>query len=130
VVPVVLIIIIIITIVTTPHTADMALKGNVAQFPQGKTKIDIVDVATDEVVKQHSVEGTIGRCASMHKNIAAIALRTPIPGVHVIDMKSGVTLFKFITPDGEEATVTLSKDALTLAVGSDEGLLRCLCCSS
>ncbi len=68
----------------------MELKGKVALFPCGKTMIDIVDIATGEVVRQHDVESTIGSSASVQRNIAAMAVDSPQPGIHVMDIKSGM----------------------------------------
>ncbi len=78
-----------------PHislTADMDLKGKVALFPEGNTKVDIVDIATCEVIQQHDVCGRLCGSASVQKNIAAIALSQPYDGVHVMDLLSGKLL--------------------------------------
>ncbi len=101
----------------------MELKGKVALFPCGKAMIDIVDIATGHVVRQHDVEGTIGYSASVQKNIAALAVSEPQDGVHVMDMMSRKVLCKFIFPNGNNARVALSKDTLTLAVGSSTGTM-------
>ncbi len=106
----------------------MDLKGKVAMFVGDKTEVDIVDIAASDVVQQYKVEGRIGRSVFVQKNIAAFAVYEPLHGVHVADMNSGVTFFKFVLPDGGYAKVALSKDALTLAVGTDKGLSRCLSC--
>jgi hypothetical protein len=100
----------------------MTLKGKVILFIQNETMVDIIDVATGQVVQQHVVEGTLGSSASLQKSIAAMALSAPQDCVHVMDIKSGKVMFKFILPDGENATVALSKDTFTLAVGTDTGI--------
>ncbi len=108
-----------------PHislTADMDLKGSVALFECDKTTVDIFDIATGKVVQQHEVEGTLYYGASVQRNVAAIAVSEPYHGVHLMDIMSGKVLCKFILPNGENATVTLSKDARTLAVGSSTGM--------
>jgi hypothetical protein len=105
------------------HTADMDLKGKVALFPEGKTTVDIVDIAIGKVVRQHKVEGTIGFSAYVQRNIAAITVFKPYHGVHVLDIKSGKVLCKFVLPMGYGARVTLSKDATALVVGSNSGFL-------
>ncbi len=51
-----------------------------------------------------------------------MAVCEPQHGVHVMEMKSGKLLCKFILPNGENARIALSKDSITLAVGSDNGL--------
>ncbi len=100
----------------------MDLKGKVALFPRGKATVVITDVATRKVVQQLEAQGTIGYSSSLQKNIAAIAVYKPHEGVHVIDIKSGKVLCKFILPYGEKARVALSKDAITLAVGNSTGM--------
>ncbi len=109
-------------IIITPHLPDMDFKGKVAMFPYDKTTVDIIDIATGKVVQQHDVEGRLGYSAFMQKNIIAMAVSTPHPGVHVMDLESGVLLCKFILPNGRDARVTLSRDAVTLAVGTSIGL--------
>jgi hypothetical protein len=99
----------------------MELKDKVALFTRDKTTVDILDIVTGEVVQQHDVQGTIGGSASVQKNIAAIAVYKPQHGVHVMDLETGVMLCKFILPNGQDARVALSKDTLTLAVGSNSG---------
>jgi hypothetical protein len=101
----------------------MDMKGKVALFQEGKTTVDIVDVAIGNVVQQHEVEGKIDGSASVQQNIAAIAVYEPYHGVHVMDLETGVLLCKFVLPDEYNARVALSKDTLTLAVGSSLGLL-------
>ncbi len=100
----------------------MDLKGKLALFPRGKTTIDIVDMATGEVVQQHDVEGTLNYGASVQRNIAAVSVSRPQPGVNVMDLVSGKMLCKFALPNGREAQVILSKDALTLVVGTVSGM--------
>jgi len=100
----------------------MELKGKVALFTINKTTVDITDVVTGEVVQQHDVEGNIGFSVSVQRNIAAVAVSTPQHGVNLMDVISGKMLSKFILPSGEDAKVALSKDTLTLAVGSDTGM--------
>jgi hypothetical protein len=102
----------------------MDLKGKVAMFPYDKTTVDIIDIATGYVVRQHKVEGRLGDYggASLQKSIAAMAVSKPHPGVHVMDVQSGKMLYKFILPKGENARVALSKDAHALVVGSDTGM--------
>ncbi len=109
-------------IIKTHHTIDMDLKGKVATFEWYKTEVNIIDVATGEVVQQHDVHGNIGSSASVQRNIAAIASSQPRHGVHVIDLVSGKVLCKFILPNGDDARVALSKDSRTLAVGSSTGM--------
>jgi hypothetical protein len=104
------------------YIADMDLKGKIALFPFLKSTVDIVDIAIGRVVQQHDVEGEIDGSASVQKNIAAMAVSDPYHGVHVIDLASGKVLLKFILPDGEDVSVALSRDTLTLAVGSDTGM--------
>ncbi len=101
---------------------DMYLKGKVALFPECGTTADIIDVATGQLVLQHDVQGMIWRSAFVQKNIAAITVSEPYHGVHVMDVKSGKVFFKFMLPDGRHATVALSKDTLTLTVGSSTGM--------
>ncbi len=100
----------------------MDLKGKLASFQCLKTTVDITDAASGQVVQQHDVQGTIGSSVTVQKNIAAIAVRAPQHGVHVMDIDSGKVLFKFVLPDGEDARVALSKDTLTLAVGTSTGM--------
>ncbi len=100
----------------------MDMKGKVALFQEGKTTVDIVDMATGEVVQQHEVEGTIGFSASVQKNFAVMAVFKPQHGVHVMELVSGKLLCKFILPDGRDARVALSKDTFSLAVGSSTGV--------
>ncbi len=104
------------------HAAVMDLKCKVASFSQDKTKVYITDVVTGEVVRKHNVEGKIGISASVQRNIAAIVVSAPYHGVHVMHIKSGRLLCKFIPPNGRFPTVALSKDALTLAVGTYTGM--------
>ncbi len=99
----------------------MDLKGKVATFSQAKAMVDIIDASSGNVVQQHDLEGTLYYSASMQRNIAAIAVSKPRHGVHVMDIKSGKVLCKFILPNGQDARVALSKDTLTLAVGSNSG---------
>jgi hypothetical protein len=98
------------------------MKGKVALFQCHKTKIDITDVASGEVVQQYDVEGAIGSSASVQKNVAAVAVSEPEPGVHVMDIKTGQVVSKFIITKGHGARIALSKDALTLVVGTDKGM--------
>ncbi len=100
----------------------MDLKGKVALFQLHKTTVDITDVATREVVQQFDVQGKIGRSASVQKNIAAISVYQPEPGVHVMDLVKGHVSYKFILPYGDSARVTLSKDTLTIGVGNRTGV--------
>ncbi len=97
------------------------MKGKVALFTRDKTMIDIVDIATGEVQQQHKVQGILGDSASVQMNIAAMAVSAPKHGVHVMDIKSGKVLCKFVLPNGQDARVALSKDTLTLAVGTNSG---------
>ncbi len=99
----------------------MDLKGSVALFPCDKTTVDITDVATGVVVQQHEVEGKLRCSASVQRNIAAIAVSEPYDGVHVMDVMLGKLLCKFVLPNGHGARVALSKNALTLAVGTSTG---------
>ncbi len=112
-----------VTTTGTPHTTEMDLKGKAALFPYGKTTVDVIDVATGEVIQQHDAQGThyIGG-ASIQENIAAMSVSEPQHGVHVMDIKSGKMLCKFEPPDGQDVSVALSKDAFTLVVGSDTGM--------
>ncbi len=100
----------------------MDLKGKVALFPFYKTTVDLIDNATGEVVQQFDVQGTIHGGAFLQKNIAAISMCKPRHGVHVLDVQSGKLLSKFILPNGQDAKVALSRDAITLAVGTDTGV--------
>ena len=102
----------------------MELKGKVALFTINKTTVDITDVAAGEVVLQHDAQGThdFGG-AFVQKNIAAMAVFKPFPSVHVMNLETGVMLHKFKLPDGWDARVALSKDALTLAVGNSAGMV-------
>ncbi len=99
----------------------MDFKGQVALLSCRMATVDIVGAATGEMVQQHDVEGTIGFSAPVQKNIAAVAVSKPQHGVHVIDLLSGKVLSKFVLPNGHAPTVTISKDALTVAVGSSSG---------
>jgi hypothetical protein len=101
----------------------MDLKGKVALFQSGKTTVDIVDAVTGEVVQQHDVEGTIGGSAFVRKNVAAIVVQEPYYGVHVMDIKSGKVYCKYLLLNREDVNVTLSEDALTLAVGTSSGVI-------
>ena len=100
----------------------MELKGKVVLFARGRTKVDVFDAVTGQVVQQHDAQGTLGIFAVVQKNIAAMAVSAPQQGVHVIDVVSGKILCKFILPNGEDACVTLSKDAFTLGIGNSIGL--------
>ncbi len=100
----------------------MDLNGKVALFQDGKTVIDIIDTATGQMVQQYDVGGTLYVGASVQRSIAAMAVCEPQHGVHVMDIKSGKLLSKFILPNGKDAAVTLSKDTLTLGVGTDTGV--------
>jgi hypothetical protein len=103
----------------------------VALFWEGKNTVDIIDVASGEMVKEHEVEGSLTGHASVQRNIAAMVVCEPQHGVHVMELKSGKVLCKFILPDGENARIALSKDSITLAVGSDNGLWSGYhCCGS
>jgi hypothetical protein len=93
----------------------------VAVFPQFNTTVDIINVATSQVVQQHDAHGKIGSRASVQKNIAAIVMREPYHGIHVMNIKHGTLLCKFVLPDGGFPGVSLSKDTLSLAVGTDTG---------
>ncbi len=99
----------------------MDLKGKVALFQLHETTVDIVDLATGEVVQKHEVECKIWNSASVQRNIAAVAVYEPDHGVHLINLESGKLLCKFILPIGRFATTALSKDTLTLAVGTNKG---------
>ncbi len=101
----------------------MDLKGKVSFIQDGKTTVDIIDFATGELVKQHDVGGTLCIGASIQMNVAAMAIGEPYTGVHVMDQETGVMLHKFILPSGMGAKVALSKDALTLGVGTNTGLM-------
>ena len=100
----------------------MDLKGKVALFTYDKTTVDIVGIATGQLDQQHDMGGTIRCGASVQRNIAAISVSKPYHGVKMMDLLSGKLLSNFILPNGENAIVTLSKDAYTLAVGSSTGL--------
>jgi hypothetical protein len=101
----------------------MELKGKVAVFPCHKTMVDVIDVATREVVHQHDAQGKHFKGgAIVQKNIAVMSVSAPQHGVHVMNMKSGKLLYKFAFPDGGDARVALSKDALTLVAGTDNGM--------
>ncbi len=100
----------------------MDLNGKVALFQHKNTTVDIADLASGQLVKQHDVQGKIWNSVSVQRNIAAIAVYEPDHGVHVINLESGKVLCKFMLPIGDDARVALSKDALTLAVGSDTGM--------
>jgi hypothetical protein len=104
-------------------TLAMASKGMIVIFRFGKSKIDIVDVATSQVMQQHDVEGALHWMgASVQNYTAAMAIYKPYHGVHVVNIKSGKMLCKFMLPYSEDAMVALSKDALTLCVGSSTGV--------
>jgi hypothetical protein len=113
--------IIIFFVIIAHHNADMDLNGKVALFPCEKTTVDIIDVATGHVVHQHDMQGRIGCSVSVQRNMAALAVFDSQEGVHVMDIKSGKVLCKFILPDGKEAKVALSADTLTLGVGTSTG---------
>ncbi len=100
----------------------MELKGKVALFTCSKTSVDIVDMATGQVVQQHDAQGTHNNSTDVQKNVAAIAVSAPQHGVHVMDLKSGKVLCKFLLPNGKDARVSLSKDTLTLVVVNDTGM--------
>ncbi len=102
----------------------MDLNGKVVVFPHDETSVNIIDVATGEVLQQHDAEGTIYVGASVQKNTAAMAVSTPQHGVHVMDLVSGRVLFKLTLPNGDDARVALSKDTLTLGMGTSNGM----CC--
>ncbi len=108
------------------HTADMELKGELALFPCGKTKVDIVHTANGDVLQQYDVEGTLGGSTFARKNIAALTVSAPQHGVHVMDIKFGKMISKFILPNGQDARVSLSKNAITLVVGTNTGLMMML----
>jgi hypothetical protein len=101
----------------------MELKGKVAMIYSYRDKVDIVDAATGEVVRQHELQGKVGEGgASVQRNIAAMAIWGPVQGFHVMDLNSGEISGKFSLIEGGNARVALSKDTLTLAVGSDTGV--------
>ncbi len=97
----------------------MASMSKWAEFPFFKTKVDILD-ADRRLVQQYDAEGTINVGASVQGSLAAMAMTKP-HGVHVMELDSGKILCKYILPEGEDARVALSKDATTLAVGSNTG---------
>jgi hypothetical protein len=102
----------------------MELKGKIALFPLNNNLVNIVDAATGNKVQKHDTEGTIGLGgASVQQNIAAIAIEKLYHGVHLINLISGKVFFKYVLPHGERASFALSKDTLTLAVGSETGVL-------
>ncbi len=96
-----------------------------ALFQSGKTKVDIVDIATGLVVQKHDVEGNIGCSVSVQKNMAAMAVSEPHHGVHVMSIESGKVLCKFIPPKGYgyDARDALSRDTFTLGVGNNAGTM-------
>jgi hypothetical protein len=98
----------------------MDLKGRVALFPEGKTTIDILDVATG-VVQHHEAHGTLTGRASVQKCIAVMTVHAVQLGIHVVDLVSGKVLSKFMHPNGHTAQIALSKDTLTVAVGASTG---------
>ncbi len=84
--------------------------------------VDIIDVATGQLVQRHDAQGNHGwGGASVQMNIAAMVVSEP-QGVHVMDIKSGKLLYKFILPNGYNARVALSKDTITLGVASSTGV--------
>jgi hypothetical protein len=113
---------------SSSYILDMSIKGLVASISFHKKKVDIIDTATGQVVKQHDPEESRWCSgASVQNNIAALAMWQPgdletLYGVIVMDLKSGKMLFKFTLPEGCDARVALSKDTLTLAVGTDKGM--------
>ncbi len=101
----------------------MEMKGKIALFPLRINVVNIVDAATGQEVQKHDPEGMIGLGgASVQQNIAAMAIEKPYHGVHLINLISGKVFFKYVLPHGERAAFALSKDTLTLAVGSDTGV--------
>ena len=117
----------------TSHIADMNSECKYAVFQFEKTKVDILD-ALFKVVRQYDVEGTLsGGGASAQGTVAAMAVSSPHHGVNMINNKSGEITFKFRLPKGKDARVALSKDTLTVGVGSNTGvmmmmMMMCCCC--
>jgi hypothetical protein len=103
----------------------MSLKGKLAVLTHLKTTVDIIDLATDKVIQQHDAQGhhNLGG-SSVQENIAAIAVVSELLQhcVHVMNLKTGKLLSKFLLPNGKDARVALGKDTFTLVVGTDIGL--------
>ncbi len=89
--------------------------------PYTKNKIEIVD-AFGKLLGQHDVGGTLNVGACVQGSIAAMAVYSPHHGVHLMNTKTFEIFFKFIIPDGDDARLALSKDTLTLGVGSSTGV--------
>ncbi len=87
--------------------------------PHGKNKIEIV-VAFGKLLGQHDVGGTLDGGACVQGSIAAMAVQPN--GVIVMNAKTFNVFFKYRLPDGKDARLALSKDTLTLGVGSDTGM--------
>jgi hypothetical protein len=91
-------------------------------FPHNKNKIDVYDPFY-KTLDQHDVGGTLywgGACVQGF--IAAMAVYKPHHGVHLMITKTFNVFFTYILPDGGDARLALSKDTLTLGVGSDTGV--------
>ncbi len=89
-------------------------------FPLNKKMVDVYDPFY-KLLGQHDVGGTLyfgGAC--VQGSIAAMAVKPN--SVHLMNAKTFNVFFKFILPDGNNAKLALSKDALTLGVGSDTGV--------
>ncbi len=99
----------------------MASKHMWIVAPHGKNKIEIYD-AFGKQLGQHDVGGTLYVGACVQGVIAAMAVSSPHAGVHFMNTKTLQIFFKFILPDGNNARLALSKDALTLGVGSRTGM--------
>ncbi len=104
-----------------PDTADMDSEPKYVLVPHNKTKVDIVDTFF-KLLDQHDVEGTLDSGVSVQGTIAAMSVYRPHHGVNLMDLKSGKVFFKFKVSNGEYARVKLSKDTLTLGVGSNTGV--------
>ncbi len=100
----------------------MSSNIKIVSFTWGKKIVDVYD-ALGKLLGQHDVEVPLDEGgASVQEAIAAMAVYIPHYAVYLMDLKAGKVFFKFILPDGEFARVALSKDTLTMGVGSSTGV--------
>ncbi len=108
-----------------PDTADMDSEPKYLSFPYGETTVDVYNPFY-KLLGQHDVGGTLYNDACVQGSIAAMAVYSPHRGVHLMNVKTFNVFFKYILPYGNNARLALSKDTLTLGVGSSTGVCVCV----